>query len=422
MTPAVARGPGPGPWHWRHLLAAPHRLGFFFGMLVLGSASAWGALAQLQRSGWMAAGPIAGSPSLVPGAVMTFGFFPLFFSGFLFTAGPRWLGVRGPGARSVLPLLAAQTAGWLLWLAGSHLHHAMAVTGLLLALGGLCMATLRFWGLVRASAEADRLHPKTVGAALVVGCLSLAGLAVSVLANAATPARLFVLTGLWGCVAVVFVAVGHRMIPFFTSPPVPLARGWRDTWLLWLMAGTGAFEAMAGWVDLIAADQPVWRLARGLVEAGSGGMLLASAAAWGLQHRMHIRLMAMLHIGFLWIGLALALQGAALLLGWLWGEPVLPLAGLHAFAMGALGSLMLAMVTRVSAAHSGQSVVADTLVWTLFWLLQAATLMRIAAAANTALASALLTGAAILWAALMLTWGVRYGSGYGRPFAAPHGR
>lgn len=422
MIPGVARGPASGSWQWRHLLAAPHRLGFFLGMVVLASAGGWWAAVQLQRGGWLAPWPVAVSPSLVHAAAMTFGFFPLFFSGFLFTAGPRWLGVRGPPARSLVPPLGAQAAGWLLWLAGSHLHVAMAAAGLALALGGLALATARFWGLLAASTVPDRLHPRTVGAALVVGCLSLAGLLASVLAGADTPARLSVLTGLWGCVAIVFVAVGHRMIPFFTTPPVPVAGGWQDTWLLWLMAGTGLFEAAAGWIGLLVDDAPPWRLARGLVEAGAGGMLLASAAAWGLQHRLHIRLMAMLHIGFAWIGLALALHGVAGLLGWLWNQPVLPLAGLHAFAMGALASLMLAMVTRVSAAHSGRSVVADDLVWVLFWLLQAATLIRIAAAIAGAPTQALLTGAAVLWAALMLTWAVRYGSGYGRSPAAPHER
>ena len=54
---------------------------------------------------------------------MTFGFIPLFFSGFLFTAGPKWLGVAPPEAPQLLlaPLLL-QAGGWLLWLAGAHLH------------------------------------------------------------------------------------------------------------------------------------------------------------------------------------------------------------------------------------------------------------------------------------------------------------
>lgn len=77
--------------------------------------------------------------------------------------------------------------------------------------------------------------------------------------------------------------------------------------------------------------------------------------------------------------------------------------------MGCLASLMLAMVTRVSCGHSGRALVADDLVWGLFWLLQLATVLRIAAAAHAALGHWLL-----LWAGVMLVWGIRLGSWYGR--------
>ena len=75
---------------------------------------------------------------------------------------------------------------------------------------------------------------------------------------------------------------------------------------------------------------------------------------------------------------------------------------------------MLAMVTRVSCGHSGRALVADDIIWSLFWLLQAATLLRIAAAAQSALSGGLLLAAALLWAAIMAVWGLRLGGWYGR--------
>jgi uncharacterized protein involved in response to NO len=421
MTPAADTGPARGRWRWREVAAAPHRLGFLSGMIVLAASGLWWALVQCQRAGLLAPWPMAVSPSLLHGAAMTFGFFPLFFSGFLFTAGPRWLGVRGPACPELQPLLAAQVAGWMLWLVGGHVHAGLAAGGLLLACAGLGGVTLRFWALLRASRQADRLHPTIVAVALTVGCVCIAAVVGTLAAESGTIARAAVLSGLWGCVAVVFVTVGHRMIPFFTAPPVPLAERWHDRGVLWLMVAACIFEAVAAWAEL-ALGQPLWRFARGLAELGAGSVLVASAAAWGLEHRMHIRLMAMLHIGFGWIGVALALTGASGLLGWLWREPVLPLAGLHAFTMGALGSLMLAMVSRVSAGHGGWPVVADNLVWTLFWLLQLATLLRIGATIEGAPTQCLLAAAAVLWAALMLTWSVRYGSRYGHPAPAARSR
>jgi len=85
--------------------------------------------------------------------------------------------------------------------------------------------------------------------------------------------------------------------------------------------------------------------------------------------------------------------------------------------MGCLASLMLAMVTRVSCGHSGRPLVADNLMWGLFGALQLATLLRIAGAAQSSHAQAVLGVTATLWAAIMLTWGTRLANWYGRPRA-----
>jgi len=407
----------PRAWHWRHLLLAPHRLGFFLAMAVLLAAALWWALVQVQRSGAGPNLPHAVSPSLVHATVMTFGFMPLFFSGFLFTAAPKWLRVSGPSARRLAPALLAQAAGWFAWLCGSHVHAAFAATGLSLVLIGLGGTTTMFWRLMAASREEDLLHARAVGVALVTGCLCLAGVGVSLLTGAGAAARLFVLTGLWGFIVVVYVTVTHRMIPFFSPPPMPTVQTWHPSSALALMLGAAAFEASAGWLDAAFPGYAAWQVVRGVIELAAGAVLVWLAVMWGLFKSLRIRLLAMLHPGFLWMGLGLALSGGSQLLGWASGSAVLPLAPLHAITMGALGSLMLAMVTRVSCGHAGRSVVADDLVWRLFWLLQAATLLRIAAAVPSWPTQPLLTAAALLWAGLMLIWGLRYGSWYGRPRA-----
>jgi uncharacterized protein involved in response to NO len=408
-------------WHWRHVLVAPHRLGFLLAMIVLAASGVWWFAVQLDRSGFGPGLSYAVSPSLVHAALMTFGFMPLFFCGFLFTAGPRWLGVRGPQAITIAPALLAYAGGWLLWLAGSHLNRALAATGLALAAVGLTMITMRFARLVAASREPDRMHPMIVGLAFAVGCLCLAGVAASVMAGADALARLFVLTALWGFVVVVFVTVANRMIPFFGSSAVPIAKAWPESWVLWVTLGAAFFEAVAVWVDAFAGDPPNWRLFRGVMELAASVPLVGLAVAWGLVHSFRIRLMAMLHLGFLWLGLSLALSGVSQLLGWAAGTSFLPLAPLHAMTMGCLGSLMLAMVSRVTCAHTGRPapVVADNLVWSMFLLLQVATLLRIAATVPDWPGQPLLTIAALLWSGLTLIWGGRYGAWYGRPSTSP---
>jgi uncharacterized protein involved in response to NO len=89
--------------------------------------------------------------------------------------------------------------------------------------------------------------------------------------------------------------------------------------------------------------------------------------------------------------------------------------------MGCMGSLMLAMVTRVTCGQSGRPspLIADNLLWGMFLLLQAATLLRIAAAVSDWPGQALLTSAALLWTVLILTWGGRYGPWFGRPSTTP---
>ena len=81
---------------------------------------------------------------------------------------------------------------------------------------------------------------------------------------------------------------------------------------------------------------------------------------------------------------------------------------------------MLAMVTRISAGHSGRVLVADNTVWSLFLLLQAATLLRIFAALPTSISAQLLLLAALLWLTTMVLWASRLTNWYGR--LRPDGR
>ena len=401
-------------WRWRQLALAPHRLAFFLAMVVLVAASLWWAAVQFDRAGAGIGLRYAVSPTLVHSTVMTFGFMPLFFAGFLFTAGPKWLGVQAPTAREVTRPLVLMASGWLLWLVAAHVHLYLALAALLLVQAGLIAVTARFWRLVRASDAPDRVHAKTVGLALLAGIAIIGGLAISLMADTHAAARGFVLTGLWGFIIVVYLAVAHRMIPFFTSSTLPMVRAWRPFWVLGVLLGMSGFEAAAVWADGIFAGSTPWLLARGIVELAAAAVLVWLVFAWGLVQSLKVRLLAMLHLGFLWLGLGLALAGASNVAAALTGTQVLPLAGLHAVTMGCLGSLMLAMVTRVSCGHSGRALVADTMLWSLFLLLQVATLLRIVAALPQAPAALVAAAAAGLWAVVMSLWGFRYGSWYGR--------
>jgi uncharacterized protein involved in response to NO len=405
-------------WRTGNLLLAPHRLGFFLAMVVLVVSGNWWALVQIDRVSVSVVLPYTFSPTLAHAAVMTFGFIPLFFSGFLFTAGPKWLGVEPLPTRLLIVPVLMQACGWLLWLTGIHLHLLSALFGLALAWSGLTSVTWLFWRLIWRSREQDQLHARTIAVACLIGCVSLAGLLANLVVGETAVALACVMTGLWGFVVVVVVTVAHRMIPFFTSSAMPFQSAWRPFWALGLMLAAAVFECISVWVEidgpLHGPMAPVWMLARGACELAVGSVLLWLARVWSLAQSLKNRLVAMLHIGFMWLGVALLMGGFSQLMSLLQGSPVFSLGSLHAVTIGCLSSLMLAMVTRVSCGHSGRALVADNLVWSFFLLLQLTALLRIAAATQSVLASSLLLPTALIWTVSLSLWGMRMGNWYGR--------
>lgn len=412
MTSAPARPPA-SAWRLGYLLRAPHRLAFFLATLMLLLASVWWLAVLAQRVGLLAPWPWALSPTLAHGSVMVYGFMPLYFAGFLFTAGPKWLAQPAPEARDLLAPLLVYTAAWPAFLLGAARSVAWAALALLAAALALAALTGRLWRLIRASVVPDRVHAKAIGVALVAGVLALVAEALALLGGADELARLFMLSALWAFIVPVFVVVAHRMLPFFTSSVLPFIEVWRPFWVLWLMLAAAALELASLWLEALAPPMPVAQGARAMLELAFGGVLIWLAVVWGLVQSLRQRLLAMLHLGFVWLGLAEVLAGATRGLSLWLGTPVWPLAALHALTMGCLGSLILAMVTRVSSGHSGRPLAADGWVWALFWVLQLAVLVRLLAA-SPGLGGGWLLAAAGLWVLVMLPWGLRHLRWYGQ--------
>jgi uncharacterized protein involved in response to NO len=153
----------------------------------------------------------------------------------------------------------------------------------------------------------------------------------------------------------------------------------------------------------------------------SSVLLLWLAVRWGLVQSLKIRLLAMLHGGFAWLGLAFALSAAShALMALTQGELSLGLAPLHAMTMGYLGSTMFAMTTRVSSGHGGRPVAADNVAWRLYWILQAAIVLRVIAAIWPQVSTEFTLLAIGAWSTAMVGWAIRYGNWFGRP--RPDGR
>ena len=262
---------------------------------------------------------------------------------------------------------------------------------------------LAFWRLVRASPAKDRVHATLVGLALLAGASG--PLSYAAFGNDAYP--WLVLAGLWLFAVPVFVVVCHRMIPFFTAnvlptvavvPAVVAARRARGR----------AFAARRPWPGSAFRGGRGSSTCRGAAGASTSRGAGDSSRAWPTgSSRCCTWASSGTRSRFL-------LEGAASL-AVLAGGPPLGVAGTHALGMGFCGSLMIAMVSRVTLGHSGRTLAADRVTWGLFLLLQVAVVVRIGSALWPH--PGVLALAALLWTACGLPWALRYLPIYGRPRA-----
>jgi uncharacterized protein involved in response to NO len=420
IHPAPAPRPRPRPpdqrWRPTRLLSAPHRLGFVAAAFMMAATALWWA-AMLAARALGAAVPWAVAPPLAHGAAMALAFMPLFIIGFLFTAGPRWLGLPDVSARSLVKPVLAYAAGWCIALVGFHVSALAAAAGVALAASAWATVVWRFMRMLRASPAPDRLHATGVAAAGGVGLFAMGVLAFALARQQVDLARAATQLALWGFLAPVFATVSHRMIPFFTASALPSLEAWRPNSLLAVMlVALGACAlgqvAEALWWPLPAAAHAALLA----VHAPAAGLMLWLALRWGLVQSLRVRLLAMLHGGFVWLGIAFALGALShALVLWRGETASLGLAPLHALTLGYLGATLFAMVTRVVAGHSGRPLAADDAALALYLGVQTAAVLRVVAALWPRAATAATLLAAVCWGFACLGWAVRYGGWLGRP-------
>jgi uncharacterized protein involved in response to NO len=348
---------------------------------------------------------------------MTLGFMPLFFVGFLFTAGPKWLGMPEPGTRALLPQVLTYLAGWILALVGFHASVLLATAGLVLVAAAWSSLAWKFTDLWRRSRARDKAHATVVTIACLFGVLALWLIAGGLAFGLDTLVRTATQAALWMFIATVFATVSHRMIPFFSASALPVLDAWRPMWLLWSMVSILWLEGLFAVLDLWLWPLPgALRWLQVAVEAPAGALMLWLAIRWGLVQSLKIRLLAMLHGGFLWLGIALALQAVShTLMALSQDQFSLGLAPLHAMTMGYLGATLFAMATRVASGHSGRPLAADNIAWALYWVAQLAVLLRVVSALWPAAGHWPLLLAISAWALASCGWSLRYGSWFGRP-------
>jgi uncharacterized protein involved in response to NO len=250
-------------------------------------------------------------------------------------------------------------------------------------------------------------HARSCFAALMLGYIGLLGFAAALLG--ALPQWIFasIKLGSFGLLLPVYFTVAHRMFPFFAGNVVPGYKPWRPLWLLsafWVLclAHLG-LELVHGYAWLWLADLPL--------------LALSGLASWRWWPRgPKPGLLAVLFLGLAWLPATFALYALQSVVYAIDGAFVLGRAPAHALFVGFFGSVLVAMVTRVTQGHSGLALSMPKTAWFAFAAIQLVTVTRIAAEiAPDGMAWQAI--AALGWLVALAPWVARIGGVYLSPRA-----
>ena len=390
---------------WSTFTAAPHRVMFLPGALQGVLTMLWWLFdLESRRAGGAGLGGLPGPALHV--WWMLYGFFPFFILGFLFTAAPNWL--DGPA----IPRRAYVASGMLMALGLPLVYAGLVPAGLALHLAGWSIAVWALFRTLTGAPPQDKHHTGIVTAAAALGGVGDALFLVWAGADYPDALRLAEAIGLWGFLVPTFLAVCHRMIPWFTSRIVPNYVMIRPYGPLWgLLAGCLAHAAL----EVMERRELLW-----LVDLPMAIVVFWFAGRWGVARgARQVRLLAMLHLAFLWAGLAFvlyAIDSLARYAGLVWNAGHAPL---HALGIGFFSSMLIGMASRVSLGHSGRKLEADGITWGLFWLVQVVALLRILPellpGSPPGLPQFLIPLAGGLWLLAFGLWAGKYAPMYWRP-------
>lgn len=336
---------------------------------------------------------------------MLYGFLPGVIAGFLLTAIPNWTG-RLPLQGAPLAILVG------VWLAGRIAIFFSALIGQIAA----GVVDCSFLLLVAAAAAREVVagrNWRNIPPVLILLIFFAGDVTFHFEDHVGGMGVIGTRLGIGAAILLISV-IGGRIIPSFTrnwlarqNPgrlPVPFGRFDIGVmmisaialflWVFWPQrSGTAAFLLLAGLAQAI-------RLAR-----------------WAGDRTWRDRLVVILHIGYAFVPIGFALVAGAVLF-----PQSFPISGgIHAWTVGAIGTMTLAVMTRTSLGHTGQPLSADWLTQAVYAGVILAGAARIAAAFVSEFGLPLLDLAAGLWIAGFWGFAIGYGPILTRPRAGSRG-
>jgi uncharacterized protein involved in response to NO len=385
---------------WQTLSSAPHRLFFFWGGIQSVLTITWWAADLAGRYGGLYK-PIAWSIAAndAHAFLMLYSFFPFFIFGFLMTTFPRWMNGAEVERRIYLPAFLLMATGSLLFYLGLILSVLLLTVALLLFLSGWGLGLYALLSVYLKAKHADKRHATITWVVLGAGWLLLASFG----SNEAHLLAIAKVGGVWLILLPVFFAVCHRMIPFFSANAIANYAIVRPSWVLALVP---SFALIHGILELTGVQAWTW-----LVDIPMAASAIYLTLAWRWRQSLSLPILAMLHIGFAWLGIALTLYALQSLASLISGQHYFGKAPLHALTVGYFTSILLAMATRVTLGHSGRQLILDRVTWALFLVLQVVTVLRIVAelpAVEFSVRGQLYLCAAAIWLACFCIWSYKY--------------
>lgn len=344
---ATLTQPAPPPLH-------PFRPLFFCAALAASLGMlAWGAFLHF---GWLPSAALT-NPFYWHAHVMLFGFGGALVGGFLLTASANWTGIATTTRRGLLLL----TATW-------AVARILLLTPLPFWIGALFDVGYLF-GLVFLVGRVLWLSRNKRNAFLILILSFFAGLDIAFYAgvlagNGIVPTR--ALIGVVDLLMVLMLAIGGRVIPFFTGRKLSGHTMWVNKYLIWAVNGGGALVLLCG-----LGGAP--GLPRGILMLVVAALALARLVGWRGWRAWREPMLWVLHLGYLWLAIGLAVRGLAL--AGIYSMPEIDT--LHGITVGALGTLSLGMMVRVAQGHSGVAIRSNAALTIMFVLPTIAAILRL---------------------------------------------
>jgi uncharacterized protein involved in response to NO len=261
---------------------------------------------------------------------MVFGFAVAVIAGFLFTAARNWTGLPTPTHLPLALLAVLWLLARVLMLTGPEWAAAIADVAFLVA------AAAVLWLPLRRSRNRNQFFVALLlvlaGANLAFHLAHASALEIAEL----TPVRFALYL-----VVLIVTIMGGRVIPSFTRNAIPGARSRmvRPLDLSAIALAAAAFAVLLGALPGTLA---------GILCIGAAALHAARLWTWDPWCTRGAPILWILHLSYAWIPAGLLLLGLHAL-----GAPIAATLGDHALSAGAVGGMIIGMITRTARGHTG---------------------------------------------------------------------